>query len=324
MAYDIVSEIKKIKAEKNALILAHYYETGDIQDVADFVGDSYQLAKEGQKSKADLIVLAGVVFMAESVKILNPTKKVVVPDLDAGCSLVYGSPFDAYLRWRKTYPKGIAVTYINSSAEVKAISDVIVTSSNAQKIIESIPADREILFGPDQHLGKWLARKYNRSMRFWPGACEVHVQFNAKKLHELIAQHPDAVVIAHPECDDSVLQLCSVVGSTSRLLEEVSKNPARKFIVGTETGIFHQMKKARPDVEIIQAPVLDSGCQCNDCPYMKLNSLEKILAALKNEKPEIVVAENIRKRAELSLQRMMDVAAGKPTTWPEEFVYREL
>ncbi|MEN0060278.1 MAG: quinolinate synthase NadA, partial [Bdellovibrio sp.] len=243
MSYDIAADIQRLKKEKNAVILAHYYEEGDIQDIADYVGDSFYLAKMGQQVQQDVILLAGVVFMAESVKILNPQKKVLVPDLEASCSLVNGAPFDKYLAWRQQHPEGIAVTYINSSAEVKSISDVIITSSNAQQILESIPRDRQILFGPDQHLGRWLSKKLQREFILWPGACEVHVLFNAKKLNELITQHPDAVVIAHPECDEAVLQYAQVIGSTSRLLEEVEKNPAKKFIVATETGIFHQMQK---------------------------------------------------------------------------------
>ena len=278
MAYasaSIADEIQKLKKEKDAVILAHYYEEGDIQDVADYVGDSFYLAKQGQKVQQKVILLAGVVFMAESVKILNPEKTVLVPDLNASCSLVKGAPYEKYLAWRRQHPDGVAVTYINSSAEVKAISDVIITSSNAEQIIKSIPADRKVLFGPDQHLGRWLSRKLNREFELWPGACEVHVLFNAKRLYDLILQHPDAVVIAHPECDQAVLQYASVVGSTSHLLEEVGKNPAKKFIVATETGIFHQMKKMRPDVTLIQAPVLDESCNCNDCPYMKMNSMKK-------------------------------------------------
>lgn len=319
MSYDVVEDIQRLKREKNAVILAHYYEDGAIQDIADHVGDSFQLAKFGQQTSADVILLAGVVFMAESVKILNPGKKVLVPDLDAGCSLVKSSPYDKYLEWRRQNPDGIAVTYINSSAEVKAISDVIITSSNAQKVVEAIPKDRPILFGPDQHLGRWLAKKLGREFKLWSGACEVHVLFNAKRLHALISEHPDAVVIAHPECDESVLQYAQVVGSTSRLLEEVEKNPAKKFIVATETGIFHQMKKARPDVELIQAPVEDAGCACNDCPYMKLNTLEKIKRSLQTLSPEVHVDENIREKAKVSLDRMMDLAAGRSVQWPATF-----
>lgn len=315
MTANLISQIQDLKRKKNAVILAHYYEDGDIQDIADHVGDSYYLAQMGQKSQADLILLAGVVFMAESVKILNPTKKVIVPDLNAGCSLVKGSPYADYLQWKKQFPRPVMVTYINSSAEVKSISDVIVTSSNAEKIVRAIPEDRQILFGPDQHLGRWLSKKIGRKFELWPGSCEVHVLFNAKRLHELILKNPDAVVIAHPECDESVLAFAQVIGSTSRLLEEVQKNPARKFIVATETGIFHQMKKLRPDVELIQAPTLDQGCACNDCPYMKMNSMEKILLALQTEQPEIILEESLRQKAALSLQRMMSVSAGEVVQW---------
>jgi quinolinate synthase len=319
MSYDIVADIERLKKEKDAVILAHYYEDGDIQDVADHVGDSFFLAKMGQKVDQKVILLAGVVFMAESVKILNPDKTVLVPDLEASCSLVKGAPYDKYLAWRRQYPDAICVTYINSSAEVKAISDVIITSSNAAQIVGSIPKDRRILFGPDQHLGRWLSKKLDREFILWPGACEVHVLFNAKKLYDLILQHPDAVVIAHPECDESVLQYAQVVGSTSRLLEEVQKNPAKKFIVATETGIFHQMQKLRPDVELIQAPVLDDGCSCNNCPYMKMNSMEKIKRALETLQPQVGLDEALRLRAKVSLDRMMDITSDKPVSWPKEF-----
>lgn len=317
---DIISDIQQLKKEKNAVILAHYYEDGEIQDVADFVGDSFYLAKVGQKSQADVILLAGVVFMAESVKILNPSKKVLVPDLNAGCSLVNGAPFEKYKAWREKHPDGLAVTYINSSAEVKAISDVIVTSSNAAQILEAIPMGRKILFGPDQHLGKYLSKKYNRPMEFWPGSCEVHVLFNWKKLMELISLYPDAVVIAHPECEESVLQHAQVIGSTSRLLEEVEKNPANKFIVATEMGIFHQMKKLRPEVELIQAPIADGRCNCNTCPYMKMNTMAKIYKALQTLSPEISLPENLRINAQVSLDRMMMITNKQKVTWPDKFV----
>ena len=320
MSYDSVAEIQKLKKEKNAVILAHFYEDGDIQDLADYVGDSFYLAQMGQKVKADVILLAGVVFMAESVKILNPSKTVLVPDLNAGCSLVDGAPYDKYLQWRRDHPTGIAVTYINSSAEVKAISDVIITSSNAEKIIQQIPSDRQVLFGPDQHLGRFLSKKMNRDFVLWPGACQVHILFSAKRLHELIQDHPQAVVIAHPECEDSVLQLAHVVGSTSRLLQEVEKNPAKKFIVATESGIFHQMKKLRPDVELIQAPVEDKSCACNDCPFMKLNTTEKIKRALQTLSPQVSLSENLRAQAQVSLYRIMAISKGQAVTWPERFL----
>ena len=319
--FDIVSEIKKLKKEKDVSILAHYYEDGAIQDIADYVGDSFYLSKMGQTTPAKNILLAGVVFMAESVKILNPTKTVLVPDLEASCSLVKGAPYQKYLEWRLAHADAICVTYINSSAEVKSISDAIITSSNAAEIVSAIPKDRRILFGPDQHLGRWLSKKLNREFILWPGACEVHVLFNAKRLFQLISEHPDAVVIAHPECDDSVLQYASVIGSTSRLLDEVTNNKTtKKFIVATETGIFHQMKKNRPDAELIQAPVVDEGCACNDCPYMKMNSLQKIHQALLTFKPEVTLDEKLRLKAFTSLDRMMKITSGQTVTWPEKFV----
>lgn len=319
MSFDVIENIQKLKKEKDVALLAHYYEDGAIQDVADFVGDSFYLAKMGQQVPNKNILLAGVVFMAESVKILNPQKTVLVPDMGAGCSLVKGSPYEQYLAWRRKNPDAICVTYINSSAEVKSISDVIITSSNAAQIVESIPKDRPILFGPDQHLGRWLEKKLNRKFDLWPGACEVHVLFNAKRLFSLIQDHPEAVVIAHPECDESVLQYATVIGSTSRLLDEVQNNPAKKFIVATETGIFHQMKKLRPDVELIQAPVLDEACACNDCPYMKMNNLQKIKHALETFEPAITLDENLRQKAFISLDRMMKITAGQPVQWPKHF-----
>lgn len=313
----LVEEIQQLKKEKNAVVLAHYYTEGEIQDIADYVGDSFYLAKMGQQVKQDVILLAGVVFMAESVKILNPTKTVLVPDLQAGCSLVDEAPYEKFLAWKKQHPRGITVTYINSSAEVKSISDVIVTSSNAKQIVDSIPRNRPILFGPDKNLGRYLEKETGRDFINWPGSCQVHVLFEAQKLMELIKQNPDAIVIAHPECDDSVLMWAQVIGSTSRLLEEVQKNPAKKFIVATETGIFHQMKKLRPDAELIQAPVADASCACNDCPYMKLNSLEKIKLSLQTLKPQVNISEELRLKAKVGLDRMLAITAGQPVTWPE-------
>ncbi len=315
----IIEEINQLKKERNALVLAHYYQEGDIQDIADFCGDSYFLAKKGQESDADVILLAGVTFMAESVKILSPNKTVLVPDMKAGCSLVFESPYEKYLQWRKDNPEAIAMTYINSSADVKSISDVICTSSNAEKIVNSIPADRKILFGPDKNLGRYLALKLKREMDFWDGTCEVHVLFSHKKLFEAKQEHPDALVIAHPECSEAVLEHADVIGSTSKLLSEVENNKKyKKFIVATETGIFHQMKKLRPDAELIQAPVTNH-CACNDCPYMKLNNLEKIRNALRDLEPQVSVDENIRKKAALSLQRMMDISNDKKVEWPQQF-----
>ena len=316
---NLIESINELKRTRNASILAHYYEDAEIQDIADYVGDSFYLAQMGQKTSSQVILLAGVVFMAESVKIMNPEKIVLVPDLNAGCSLVESSPYQQYLAWRKKHPTGIAVTYINSSAEVKAISDVIVTSSNAEQIINSIPVDRPILFGPDCNLGGYLAKKLNRKMELWPGSCQVHVAFSADKLRDLVQAHPDAVVVAHPECEPAVLQYAHVIGSTSRLLQEVEKNKAKKFIVATELGIFHAMKKARPDVELIQAPEADGTCGCNNCPFMKLNTLEKIKLSLETLKPAVSVSENTRRLAEVSLQRMMQITSGQTPKWPTSF-----
>lgn len=317
---DYVAEIQKLKKEKDVAILGHYYADSDIQDLADYVGDSFYLAKMGQQVPQKNILLAGVVFMGESVKILNPEKTVLVPELEASCSLVEGAPYDKYLAWRRQYPDALCMTYINSSAEVKSISDVIITSSNAAEILESIPKDRRILFGPDQHLGKWLSKKTGREMIFWPGACQVHILFNATRLQELIKQHPDALVIAHPECDDEILKHAQVIGATSKLLNEVETNKNyTKFIVATETGIFHEMQKRRPEAELIQAPVVDENCKCNDCPFMKMNSVEKIYHALKTFKPEVTVPEELRLKAFTSLDRMMKITSKQPVTWPESF-----
>jgi quinolinate synthase len=315
----IESDIQALKEKHNAVILAHYYEDGEIQDIADHVGDSLYLAQVGQKLSNPVVLLAGVVFMAESVKLLSPEKTVLAPDLAAGCSLVDTSPYDRYLEWRRKYPEAIAVTYVNSSAAVKSISDVCVTSSNAEKIIGAIPKDRMIAFGPDRNLGRYLSKKLNREMIFWPGSCQVHVLFSARKLFELKAQHPKALVIAHPECSESVLQYADVIGATSRLLKEVQENKAvTEFIVATEDGIFHEMKKARPDVTLIQAPA-EGSCACNQCPYMKMNSLEKIRSALLKLDPQVNVPEEFMQSGRVPLDRMMAITEGRPVEWPTRF-----
>ncbi|OQW51155.1 MAG: quinolinate synthase [Proteobacteria bacterium SG_bin7] len=318
--YNVVEErIRELKKQRNAVVLAHYYEDSEVQDIADVVGDSLQLAQYGQKSSADVALIAGVVFMAESVKLLSPEKVVLVPDLNAGCSLVHGSPYEKYLEWRNRYPDHISVTYVNSSVEVKSITDVICTSSNAEKIINSIPIDRGILFGPDRHLGNYLTKKLGRKMEIWPGSCEVHVLFSAKKLFLLREQHPDALVLAHPECDEAILQQSDIVGSTSRIIQEVRENRAKKkFIVATEDGIFHQIRKFRPDVELIQAPA-EGSCACNQCPYMKLSTLEKIKMSLETLSPEVKIDSRVMERAQLPLQRMMDITNGKSVMWPDRF-----
>lgn len=310
--------IIKLKKERNALILAHYYEDGQIQDLADHVGDSLALAQLGEQTTKPIILLAGVVFMGESAKILSPEKIVLVPDINAGCSLVDHSPYLQYLEWRRQYPEAICVSYVNSSAEVKSISDVCVTSSNAEKIIQAIPEDRKILFGPDRNLGRYLSKKLNRDMQLWPGACEVHILFSARKLFELKTEHPDALVLAHPECDENVLAYADVIGSTSRLLAEVSNTHYRKFIVATEPGILHQMQKARPDAFLLEAPAQGS-CACNQCPYMKLNTLEKMEINLEKLTPEITLPPVLIEKARHSLQRMMAITRGETVSWPKIF-----
>jgi quinolinate synthase len=315
MLKSIEQEIEELKKERNAVILAHFYEEGDIQDIADFTGDSLFLAQKGAESDADVILLAGVVFMGESVKILSPNKTVLVPDLKAGCSLVDSSPSKEYAQWKADNPDSVLISYINCSAEVKAVSDVICTSSNAEKIVHAIPSDKKILFGPDRNLGSFLSKKLNREMTMWPGSCEVHMQFHAKELFNLIQKNQDAVVLAHPECEPEVLQYAHGVGSTSFILNEVKTNPAKKFIIATEDGIFHQMKKARPDAELIQAPNADGDCGCSRCPYMKLNTLEKIRDALKNLEPKIEIDEDLRQRAHGSLDKMMKISAGESVTF---------
>ncbi len=318
-AQTLLAEIAELKKKRDALVLAHYYEDGDIQDVADAVGDSLFLAQEGEKARHPVVLLAGVVFMAESVKILSPSKTVLVPDANAGCSLVDHSPYDEYLAWRRERPEAITVTYVNSSAAVKSITDVCVTSSNAEKIVGAIPRDREILFGPDRNLGRYLSKKLDRPMTLWPGACEVHVLFSSRRLHELKLEHPDARVIAHPECNEAILRHADVVGSTSRLLQEVRENKAvSEFIVATEHGIFHQMRKARPDAKLIQAPA-EGSCACNECPYMKMNSLEKIRDALLGMKPAVEIEPALLRKAKVSLDRMMAITRGERVIWPETF-----
>ena len=316
---ELINEIKELKDKHKVLILAHFYQDKEIQELADYCGDSLFLAQRGQQSKASTVLLAGVVFMAESVKILSPTKKILVPDFDAGCSLVSGTPYDDFVKWRQKHPNHLAITYINSSAEVKSVSDVICTSSNAEKIVATIPEDRPILFGPDKNLGRFLEKKTGREMLQWPGHCEVHVLFSAKKLFQMKEENPGALVLAHPECEDTVLAYSDFTGSTSAILNEVKTNTSTNtFIVATETGIFHQLQKARPDANIIQAP-FDGHCQCNDCPYMKLNNLEKIRNTLLNLDKEVSVDANLIEKARIPLQRMMDITNDQSVSWPQQF-----
>jgi quinolinate synthase len=301
---DLVEEIRRLKADRKAVLLAHYYQEPEIQDLADFVGDSLQLSQQAAKTDAEVIAFCGVHFMAETAKILNPTKKVVIPDMDAGCSLADRCPADQFAQWLQQYPDHEVVSYINCSAGVKALSTIICTSSNAVRVVESITKDRRIVFAPDRHLGKWVMQQTGRDMVLFPGFCIVHEQFTAKRVAALKAQHPEAKLIAHPECDASVSALADFVGSTAALLRFVKENPAKAFIVATEAGILHEMRKARPDADLIPAPA-DSGCNCSLCPYMKLNTLEKLYLALRDLAPEITLDEAVRVRALKPLERML-------------------
>jgi quinolinate synthase len=302
---DLFTEIDRLKKVKNAVILAHYYQEPDIQDVADFVGDSLELARAAQRSQSDLIVFAGVHFMAEGAKILNPTRKVVLPDLRAGCSLSDSCPPEAFRRLREKHPDHFVVSYINCSAAIKAQSDVIVTSSNAVKIVGKIPQDRPILFAPDRNLGAYVAKQTGREMLLWQGTCIVHETFSERKIAELQLAHPQAELIAHPECEASLLAKARFIGSTSALLKHVAESPAREFIVATEAGILHQMALKAPGKTLIPAPP-NQACACNECPFMKLNTLEKLYLALRDEGPEITMPEELRLKAEAPLKRMLE------------------
>lgn len=301
---DLAAEIQRLRIARKAVILAHYYQEPEIQDLADFVGDSLQLSQQAAKTDAEIIAFCGVHFMAETAKILSPSKKVVIPDMDAGCSLADRCPADQFGEWLKQYPDHEVVSYINCSAGVKALSTVICTSSNAVRVVDSIPKEKKIVFAPDRHLGKWVMKQTGRDMVLWPGFCIVHEQFTAKRIAALKAQHPEAKLIAHPECDATVSQMADFVGSTAALLNYVAKNPATSFIVATEAGILHQMRQRRPSAELIPAPA-DSGCNCSLCPYMKLNSLEKLYLALRDLQPEISLDEDVRLRALRPVERML-------------------
>ncbi|CAN5394414.1 quinolinate synthase NadA [soil metagenome] len=305
---DIFAAIKKLKKEKNAVLLAHYYQEGDIQDVADFIGDSLGLAQEAAKTKADIIVFAGVHFMAETAKILNPNKKVLLPDLNAGCSLADSCPPEKFAAFKAKYPDHIVITYINCSAEIKALSDIICTSSNAEKIVRSLPENQKIIFAPDKNLGRYIAKQTGREMVLWDGSCMVHEIFSLEKITRLKAKHPDAKFIAHPECEEAVLQLADFIGSTTALLNFTKKDTAKTFIVGTETGILHQMEKESPEKTFIPAPP-NNNCACNDCPHMKLNTLEKLYICLRDESPEITMTRELIIASEKPIRRMLELSA---------------
>jgi quinolinate synthase len=304
---DLEDEILKLKRDKSAVILAHYYQEEEIQDLADFVGDSLDLSRRAQETDARIIAFAGVRFMAETAKILNPTRKVVLPDYEAGCSLENSCPPEAFREWREKHPGAVSLTYINCSAAVKALSDIIVTSSNAERIVRSIPADKEILFAPDRHLGAFLVKKTGRPMTLWPGTCIVHEQFSEREMLRLKAQYPDALVAAHPECPEGILKYADHVGSTRSILQFATTAPGTKFLIATEEGIIHQMRKLAPEREYIPVPP-ENGCRCNECPFMKLNTLEKLYLCLRDERPEIVMPEDLRKAAEKPLLRMLELS----------------
>ena len=301
---DLEAEIERLKKERNAVILAHYYQDDEIQDLADFVGDSLGLSQRAAETDAEVIAFCGVHFMAETAKILNPEKTVLLPDQDAGCSLADRCPPDLFSQWLKQYPDHKVVSYINTTAAIKALSDIICTSSNAVRVVESIPEDQPIVFAPDRHLARWVERNTGRELVKWPGFCVVHEQFTARKLVALKASHPDAEIIAHPECEDSVLALADFIGSTTGLIEHVRTSPKKAFIVATEMGVLHPMQRHRPDATLIGAPP-DSGCQCATCPYMRLNTLEKLYLSLRDMKPEIKLDEETRVAALRPVEAML-------------------
>lgn len=305
---DLFEEIERIKKEKNAVILAHYYQEADIQEVADFAGDSLALAQEAAKTDADIIVFAGVHFMAETAKILNPHKKVLLPDLNAGCSLADSCPPKEFAAFKAKHPDHIVISYINCSAEIKALSDIICTSSNAKQIIEQLPKNQKIIFAPDRNLGAYIQKTTGREMLLWNGSCQVHEIFSLEKITRLQVQYPEAKLIAHPECEAAVLKNADFIGSTSALLKFVKNDTASTFIVATEAGILYQMKKDAPDKILIPAPP-DNSCACNDCPYMKLNTLEKLYTCMKYELPEVTMEETLRLQAKKSIDKMLEISA---------------
>ena len=304
---DLFHEIERLKKEKNAVLLAHYYQEPDIQDVADYIGDSLGLARQAEKTNADMIVFAGVHFMAETAKILNPSKKVVIPDLKAGCSLSDSCPPPLFKKFREEHPDHVVVSYINCSAGIKALSDVICTSSNAKVIVESFPKDQPIIFAPDKNLGAYINKVTGRNMLLWNGACMVHEIFSLDKIRKLKSRHPEAKMIAHPECEDAVLKEADFIGSTTQLLRFTETDPSSSYIVATETGILHQMMKNSPAKTFIPAPP-NNACACNDCPHMKLNTLEKLYLCMEYETPEIIMEEALRLAAKKPIDKMLEIS----------------
>lgn len=305
---DLFKEISHLKKEKNAIILAHYYQDADIQDIADYIGDSLGLAQQAEKTQADIILFAGVHFMAETAKILNPKTKVLIPDLKAGCSLADSCPPSEFAAFKAAHPDHIVLTYINCTADIKALSDVIVTSTNAVQIVESFPKDQKIIFAPDKNLGAYINKVTGRNMVLWNGSCMVHEIFSLEKLIKLKAQHPKALILAHPECEAPILEYADFIGSTTAILNYSKKSEAQEFIVLTETGIIHQMQKASPTKTFIPDPP-NNSCACNDCPHMKLNTLEKIYIALKYEQPELLMSDELIEKSRKPINKMLELSA---------------
>lgn len=305
----LISEINRLKKEKNAIIMAHYYQDGEIQDIADFVGDSLALAQWAAKTDADIIMLCGVHFMGETAKILSPNKKVLVPDMEAGCSLADSCPADEFEKFIKEHPGHKVISYVNTTAAVKALTDVVVTSTNAKQIVDSFPKDEKIIFGPDKNLGNYINSITDRNMVLWNGACHVHEKFSVRKVLDLKKEYPDAQVLVHPECKDVIVRLADKVGSTAGLLKYAIASDCKRFLVATESGILHEMQKSAPDKVFIPIPPEDSTCACNNCSYMRLNTLEKVYNVLKNEAPEIQVSDELREKAVKPIQKMLEISA---------------
>ncbi|HVA97371.1 MAG TPA: quinolinate synthase NadA [Bacteroidia bacterium] len=308
LSLDLFEEIKKLKKKKNAVILAHYYQEADIQDIADFIGDSLALAQQAVKTEAEIIVFAGVHFMAETAKIINPKKKVLLPDLKAGCSLSDSCPPEKFAKFKAAHPDHLVISYINCSAEIKAMTDIICTSSNAEHIVNSLPKNQKIIFAPDKNLGNYIIKKTGREMVLWNGSCLVHELFSSKKILKLKEEFPEAKIIAHPECEEIVLQYADFIGSTSALLNYTKKDKSNTFIVATESGIIHQMVKNSPEKTFIPAPP-DNNCACNNCPHMKLNTLEKLYLCMLNESPEITLSDELLLKAKKPIDRMLELSA---------------
>ena len=304
----LVEEINRLKKEKNAVILSHFYVEGELQDIADYVGDSLGLAQAAANTNAEMIVFVGVHFMAETAKIINPSKKVILPDLKASCSLAESAPDDKFAEFKAQYPDHKVVTYINATAALKTMSDIVCTSANAKLIVDSFPKDQKLIFAPDKNLGNYINNITGREMVLWDGACMVHEQYSVEKIIDLMNEHPDAEFIAHPECEKPVLLLAKHIGSTTSLLNYVQKSDSKKFIVATESGILHQMTKACPEKIFIPAPSVDSTCGCNDCSYMKLNSLQKLYICMKYEQPEVILSNDVIEKAKIPIQRMLEIS----------------